>query len=95
MTVKRLTPLPVFAATMIRSAVWPSSTNILVPLIVQPSPASVAVAVMPASSQSAVRLREGEGGDGLAGGDAGEEVLLGRVVAGVESVLAASTTDEK
>ena len=35
---------------MIRSAVWPSSTNIFVPLSVQPSPFFVAVMVMPASS---------------------------------------------
>ena len=35
---------------MIRSAVWPSSTKLLVPLIVHLSPSSVAAAVMPASS---------------------------------------------
>ncbi len=49
-TVKRLTPPAVRAATMIRSAVWPSSTNILVPLSAQPPPSCVASMVMPLSS---------------------------------------------
>ena len=35
---------------MMRSAMWPSSTNIFVPLSFQASPSAVAVASMPASS---------------------------------------------
>ena len=50
-TANRLTPAPVRAATRIRSAVWPSSTNDLVPEIFQVSPSLVAVASMPDSSQ--------------------------------------------
>ncbi len=44
------TPADVRAATRMRSAVWPSSTNIFVPLIVHESPDFVAGVVMPASS---------------------------------------------
>ncbi len=44
------TPAEVRAATMMRSAVWPSSTNIFVPLSFQSSPDFVAAIVMPASS---------------------------------------------
>ena len=49
-TVNRLTPAPVRAATITRSAVWPSRTNIFVPLSTQPSPCWVASIVMPLSS---------------------------------------------
>ena len=49
-TAKRLTPAEVRAPTMMRSAVWPSSTNIFVPLSTQPSPSWVASMVMPLSS---------------------------------------------
>ena len=49
-TWKRLTPAAVRAATRIRSATWPSSTYIFVPVIFQVPPSSVAVASMPDSS---------------------------------------------
>ena len=44
------TPPGVRAATSTRSAMWPSSTYILVPVRVQPSPSAVASMAMPASS---------------------------------------------
>ena len=83
-TVKRLTPAPVRAATMIRSAVWPSSTNIFVPLSTQPSPVLRGLHGDAALVPLAGRLGEGERGDRLAGGDAGQEVLLGGVVTAVQ-----------
>ena len=49
-TANRLTPAGVRAATMMRLAVCPSSTNIFVPVRVQPSPLGLASMVMPLSS---------------------------------------------
>ncbi|CAB4760721.1 unannotated protein [freshwater metagenome] len=49
-TTKSETPLAVRAETMIIDAVWPSSTNIFVPLKVKLEPEPLACIVMPASS---------------------------------------------
>ena len=49
-TANRLMPASVFAAVMIRSAVWPSSTYSFSPLSLQVSPSLVAVIVTADSS---------------------------------------------
>ena len=49
-TAKSVTPAAVRAATMMRSATWPSMTNILWPLSTQPSPFLVAASSMPEKS---------------------------------------------
>ena len=94
-TANRLTPAPVRAATRIRSAMWPSSTNDLVPEILKPSPSAVAVASMPDSSQrplGSVKARVAM---------VSPEAMPGRWAALAASspewirVLAASTTVEK
>ncbi|CAB4617984.1 unannotated protein [freshwater metagenome] len=50
-TANKLTPFAVRAATMMRFAVWPSSTKLFVPLMVKSDPEPFASMVMPASSQ--------------------------------------------
>ncbi len=69
---------------MISEAVWPSSTKLLVPVRVKSLPEPLAARVMPGLVPLAGGLGEGDGGDGLAAGDAREVGGLGGVVAGVE-----------
>ncbi len=74
---------------------WPSSTNILVPDRVQPSPDEVAVTVMPSSSQrpfSSVKARVA-----MVSPEAmpGSRSFLAASSPACSSVLAASTTVEK
>ncbi len=78
------TPASVRAATRSRLATLPSSTNILVPVIVAAVAGLGGGGLDAALVPLAVGLGEGEGGDRLAGGDAGEVLLLGGVVAGVQ-----------
>ena len=94
-TWNRLTPASVRAATRIRSAVWPSSTNIFSPLIFQLSPSLVAVASMPCSSQrplASVRARVA-----MVSPEAmpGRSAFLAASSPLWRMVLAASTTVEK
>ena len=94
-TENRLTPASVRAATRMRSAMWPSSTNILVPLMTQPSPCLVAVAVMPSSSHrpfSSVNASVA-----IVSPDAmpGRSSFFAASSPECTMVLAASTTDEK
>ena len=80
---------------MMRSAVWPSSTNILVPVSLQLSPSSVAVASMPLSSHlplGSVKARVA-----IVSPEAmpGRCSFLAASSPECSSVLAASTTVEK
>ena len=75
------TPAAVRAATTIRLAMWPSMTNILWPFE-HPAVARLGGGQLdPAEVPLAVVLGDGQGGDGLARGDAGQVALLGLVVA--------------
>ena len=87
--------MSVLAATMINPAVWPSSTNIFVPSMVQPSPALVAVAVMPDSSH--LPLGSVKASVAIVSPEAmpGRSSFLAASSPEWSSVCAASTTDEK
>ncbi len=94
-TWNRLTPAGVRAATSTRSAVWPSSTNDLVPEIFQPSPSAVAVASMPDSSHRP--FGSVKASVAIVSPDAmpGSSAFLAASSPECSSVLAASTTVEK
>ena len=94
LTWNRLTPASVRAATRMISAVWPSTTYILVPSSVYPSPDAVAVMVMPASSHlplSSVNATVAT----VPAGDLGEKLAFARSSPEWIKALAASTTLEK
>ena len=82
---ERLPPAPVLGGDeRCRSAVWPSITNIFVPVSVQPSPSLVAVASMPVSSH--LPFGSVKASVAIVSPEAmpGRQRRLGGVVAGVE-----------